>query len=52
MIVLAELDLGPNIRIILDGSKALAVDKAIQDALGDLNAHAGVAVAFQRPLRS
>ena len=51
-IVLAELDLGPNIRIVLDGRKALAVDKAVQDALCNLNAHTGVTIAFQRPIRS
>ena len=51
-IVLTKLDLSPNIRIVLNGGKAFAVDEAVQDALGDLNAHTGVAVAFQRPIRS
>nr|DAX33579.1 MAG TPA: hypothetical protein [Caudoviricetes sp.] len=51
-IVFTEFDLGPNIRIVLDGSKALAVDKAVQNALGELNTHTGMAIALQRPISS
>ena len=37
----------PNIRSVLDGGQTLSVNQAVEDALGDLDAEAGVTVTHE-----